>query len=90
MVWGNYVLDGSGTLFAKSAASLKSSADAAALIGHGMLGSAATPTSLSALTSYAATRDILGTPAAFAGSALNAALRKLASAAIAAPEFQLR
>ena len=85
------LLDGPTTLFAQLAPAIKTPPDAAYNVAQSILGPTATTTSLNAMATYAASGEVLGASGAVANpSKLNAGLRRLAGAAAATPEFQIR
>ena len=85
------LLDGDGTVFAEVALSAKTVADAVAAMVSAMLGGTASATTMSALSTYAASTEALGAHGVFSNpTTLNAALRALASAVAATPDFQTR
>jgi uncharacterized protein (DUF1800 family) len=85
------VLDGPTTLFAAIAPQVSTPQKAALAIAQSVLGSTASASTLAALSTYAASNEVLGGPGAMSNATtLVAGLRRLAGAAAATPEFQAR
>ena len=85
------ILDGPNTLFAATAPTVSSPQTATLAITQSVLGSSASASSAAALGNYAASHEVLGAPGAISNAtSLFAGLRRLAGAAAATPEFQLR
>ena len=85
------LLDGPTTLFAAIAPTVSRPQDAAVAIAQSILGSTASASSLAALSTYAASREVLGATGAMSNAtSLLAGLRRLAGAVAATPEFQVR
>jgi hypothetical protein len=85
------VLDGPSTLFSATAPAVSSPQEAALAISQSVLGATVSASSAAALSSYAASHEVLGAAGAISNAtSLIAGLRRLAGAAAATPEFQLR
>jgi len=83
--------DGAATLFAQVPAGLSNAASAANYLIPPMLGSRASPATVSAILNYAATPEILGGSTALTNpQKLLAGVRALVGAIAATPEFQTR